>query len=123
MVVLVKIKKVVWAIGNLYLHPELHDSTNLRTMYEIQSYVRSYKYPYFIGGDWNLEPHDLMRRQWDLVQHGMIITPRNTSFTCTASICGTMYDYAVTSYHMNHFISGCVAKTEKCILYAFCREV
>ena len=62
-------------IISVYLHPD-KVGENMATMYAIGRFVKSYRIPYFIGGDWNMEPGETISFQWDVFQKPLPLPPR-----------------------------------------------
>ena len=70
---------------------------NLARFHRLGGLLRSLHLPWTCLGDWNVEPHTIIKSgSLDLIL-GRIITPEGVSYTCDASKLGSMLDYAIVS--------------------------
>ncbi len=119
---LIQLHGVILAIISVYLTPD-DTRENLYTQYGVSKLIRSLNCPYLVGGDFNTTPQDICSSEWDILEGGTILVPSNTTVTCTAGIHGSLIDYAIGSWHMEHLMDkvhpfyGAPVKTHIGILY------
>ena len=85
------------------------EGENQRVLGDIAAWLSLVSLPWIVLGDWNVEPAVVRDSPWLTFVRGKVVTPSNTSFTCTSGQEGRLLDYGVCSEDLEHQIISMVA--------------
>ena len=93
--------------GSMYGQDGVGVQGNWHILGPIGEVLTTYKRPFLLGSDWNIEPEELCSSGWVARLGAVVVKPQHTKGTCRTTGGLDMYDFFVMSESLCHRVAKC----------------